>query len=106
MQQLVHAGILRGVRGPKGGYFLARERRKITAAEIFILIQNLEDERKEAEGFSTSPLGKTVIAPLWETLESHIIQQLENTTLEDLCKMAELNNVQAGVGNKSGDFVI
>ena len=31
MQQLVRAGILRGVRGPRGGYRLARERRRITA---------------------------------------------------------------------------
>src|SRR5918999_3064926 len=28
MQQLVRAGILRGVRGPRGGYRLARERRR------------------------------------------------------------------------------
>ena len=32
MQQLVHKGILKGVRGPRGGYTLARERRKITVS--------------------------------------------------------------------------
>jgi Rrf2 family iron-sulfur cluster assembly transcriptional regulator len=30
MQQLVRAGILKGVRGPRGGYRLARERRRIS----------------------------------------------------------------------------
>jgi Rrf2 family transcriptional regulator, iron-sulfur cluster assembly transcription factor len=34
LQGLVHAKILRGVRGPRGGYELARERRRITAGEI------------------------------------------------------------------------
>ena len=34
LQALVHAGILKGVRGPRGGYELARERRRITAADI------------------------------------------------------------------------
>ena len=34
MQKLVHAGILRGVRGPQGGYVLGRERRRITLADI------------------------------------------------------------------------
>ena len=34
LQQLVRAGILDGVRVPRGGYRLARERRKITLAEI------------------------------------------------------------------------
>ena len=30
LQQLVRAGVLQGVRGPRGGYRLARERRRIT----------------------------------------------------------------------------
>ena len=34
LQALVRVGILKGVRGPRGGYELARERRKITARDI------------------------------------------------------------------------
>ena len=34
LQGLVQAKILKGVRGPRGGYELARERRKITLGEI------------------------------------------------------------------------
>ena len=34
LQGLVHAKILRGVRGPRGGYELARERQRITVGEI------------------------------------------------------------------------
>jgi Rrf2 family protein len=34
LQALVREGILRGIRGPRGGYELARERRRITADEI------------------------------------------------------------------------
>ena len=34
LQGLVHAKILKGVRGPRGGYELARERRRITVGEI------------------------------------------------------------------------
>src|ERR671913_734155 len=34
LQALVRQGILKGVRGPRGGYELARERRRITAADI------------------------------------------------------------------------
>ena len=34
LQALVKAGILKGVRGPRGGYELARERRRITAGDI------------------------------------------------------------------------
>ena len=45
MQHLVRAGILRGVRGPKGGYRLARERRRITVAEIVRLMEAAEQGR-------------------------------------------------------------
>ena len=38
MQALVRANILRGVRGPRGGYRLARERRRISIREIFEVI--------------------------------------------------------------------
>ena len=34
LHALVHAKILKGVRGPRGGYELARERRRITVGEI------------------------------------------------------------------------
>src|SRR5258708_25923155 len=34
LQALARHGILKGIRGPRGGYELARERRRITAEEI------------------------------------------------------------------------
>ena len=34
LQQLVREGVLRGVRGPRGGYRLARERRRVTLGQI------------------------------------------------------------------------
>src|SRR5215211_7772975 len=34
LQALVRAGILKGIRGPRGGYELGRERRRITAEDI------------------------------------------------------------------------
>jgi len=38
MQALVRAGILKGVRGPRGGTVWPRERRRITAGEIVRLV--------------------------------------------------------------------
>src|SRR5208282_93028 len=42
LQQLVRAGVLAGVRGPRGGYRLARERRRITLGEIVRVVQAIE----------------------------------------------------------------
>ena len=44
MQCLVRGNILRSVRGPKGGYVLMRDRRKITLGEGAVLINNTSSE--------------------------------------------------------------
>ncbi|GIK79511.1 MAG: Rrf2 family transcriptional regulator [Pseudorhodoplanes sp.] len=43
LQALVHDGILRGVRGPRGGYELGREQQSITAAEILRAAGTVDD---------------------------------------------------------------
>lgn len=45
-QNLVHSGVLKSVRGPKGGYVLAKERRNINLAEIYIALERTEKQRK------------------------------------------------------------
>ena len=48
LQNLVRGGVLVGVRGPRGGYRLARERRRITVGEIIRAVRN--DPRRPAAG--------------------------------------------------------
>ncbi|MCG8492546.1 MAG: Rrf2 family transcriptional regulator [Sneathiellales bacterium] len=84
MQQLVHAGILKGVRGPRGGYRLARERRRITAGDIVRVISEADTE-EEAQIFS-SEIGQKVVGPLWKDAQSAMLRQLDQVTLEDLCR--------------------
>ena len=43
LQALVRDGILRGVRGPHGGYELAREHRRISAEDILRAASTVED---------------------------------------------------------------
>ena len=86
MQQLVKAGILRGVRGPRGGYRLARERRRITVADI---IHVVEAGEAEPAILSASDLGQRVMAPFWEENEQAMLARLGAVTIEDLCHTAE-----------------
>src|SRR5450755_4758121 len=62
LQGLVQANILKGVRGPRGGYELARERRKITAGEIVRTAAALSAADPSEIGGS-SKLVKKVIEP-------------------------------------------
>ena len=45
-QNLVHSGILKSIRGPKGGYVLAKEKRNINLADILQGLSVVEKQRK------------------------------------------------------------
>ncbi|MBI1179043.1 MAG: Rrf2 family transcriptional regulator [Alphaproteobacteria bacterium] len=88
MQQLVRAGILKGVRGPRGGYLLARERRRVTVGEIVRVIGALEDDAGTNGYASESAMGQKIIAPLLDTVQRDMMERLDAVTVEDLCSEA------------------
>lgn len=104
LQALVHAGLLKGIRGPKGGYELARERRKITAGDIARTIMNtVQDSDEETEPHSE--LIKIVVSPLIQQGTERFLEALDAITIEDLCHDAEAHNVFSTDGDVA-DFMI
>jgi Rrf2 family iron-sulfur cluster assembly transcriptional regulator len=93
LQQLVRAGVLSGVRGPRGGYRLARERRRISVGEIVRVVRSLEGGDDPIEEPAGAELGHRVVRPLWLELQDEVMLRLDNITIEDLCTRAH----QAGV---------
>jgi Rrf2 family iron-sulfur cluster assembly transcriptional regulator len=105
LQQLVRADVLVGVRGPRGGYRLARERRRITLGEIVGVVQALdgaEDPLIEAGG---AELGRRVVRPVWQELNQGVMKQLDSITIEDLCLRAHKDGLPGEYGAKL-DFSI
>lgn len=93
MQALVRADILRGVRGPRGGYRLARERRRISAAEVIEVINHLEyGEEKRA---LRSRVGQATLTPLCNSLANTVNTALCDITIQDLCQDAPLPSAEA-----------
>ncbi len=105
LQNLVRNGVLVGVRGPRGGYRLARERRRISVGEIVRVVRSAEiDEDAEPEE-PGSALGQKVVRPLWQDLQQDLMDKLDRVTIDDLCLRA--NN--AGItseGRTKLDFSI
>jgi Rrf2 family iron-sulfur cluster assembly transcriptional regulator len=93
LQGLVHAKILTGVRGPRGGYELARERRRITVGEIVRVVRTLESGDDLLEGETGSLLGRQVVRPLWAELQEELMKQLDTVTIEELCTRAHRTGV-------------
>jgi Rrf2 family iron-sulfur cluster assembly transcriptional regulator len=88
LQQLVRARVLSGVRGPRGGYRLARERRRITMGEIVRVVRSLDAGEDPLEDDAGAELGHKVVRPVWLELQDKVMTELDRITIEDLCARA------------------
>jgi Rrf2 family transcriptional regulator, iron-sulfur cluster assembly transcription factor len=89
LQELVRDGILIGIRGPSGGYRLARERRQISLGDIVRTIRHLETGEDPISAPAGSALGHKVVRPLWIELQEETMRRLDALTLDELCARAE-----------------
>jgi Rrf2 family transcriptional regulator, iron-sulfur cluster assembly transcription factor len=87
LQALVRHGILRGIRGPRGGYELAREQRRITAEDI-LRAAGTADEPDEI-ALADSHLLSKVVMPALGQAEDAFSQALARINVEDLAQCAE-----------------
>ena len=100
LQILVKKNILVGSRGPKGGYRLARERRKIKISEIIKTVS--DDESKE---ICKSELSRKVIEPMINNISDKCFKFLDEISVEEICKIAKEKKLQKHP-DKKVDFVI
>src|SRR5262249_709705 len=111
LQELVRSKILLGIRGPSGGYRLARERRRISLGDIVRTVRELETSQDPINDPAGSALGHQIprparlLRPVWLGLEQEMMQRLDSLTLEELCGRAH----RAGISGRStscADFEI
>ena len=95
LQKLVKANILTGVRGPRGGYQLARERRRISVGEIVCIVTDLETENAVENNLTDSEISGKVLNPMWGEIQNTILEQLDKITIEDLCIKANERGIQS-----------
>jgi Rrf2 family protein len=91
MQRLVRDGILRGVRGPRGGYMLAKQGHAITLGDVIRIVNDVDVD--DDDSVSASELGTKVVSPLWSEIEGNILSWFDDITISDLCDMAERRGV-------------
>ena len=87
LQALVREGILRGVRGPHGGYELAREHRRISAADILRAAGTAEDA--DDPPLPNSALVNNVVKPALVEAERTFSSVLGRVSVEDMAKRAQ-----------------
>jgi len=87
LQALVRSGILRGTRGPHGGYELAREHKRITAEDILRAAGSAEEAGDSP--MPVSALVTDVVQPALIEAKRIFSAALGRITIEDMAKRAE-----------------
>ena len=101
LQILVKNKILVGSRGPKGGYSLAKERRKISISDI---IKSVSQDDKIDSSFNSN-LSQKIIIPIINNITKKYLENLDAISIEEICRIAKQKNLQKSISKKV-DFVI
>lgn len=95
-------GLVRGVRGPGGGYFLGRNADEISIANIICAVDEWVEFTRCRGKENCSGGHRCLTHTLWNTLSEQIYDFLEGITLDDLIKNSETLDVddkrQSGKG--------
>ena len=86
LQALVRDGILKGIRGPHGGYEIAREQKNITAEDILRSSGSAEDAGNPP--LPASEMINNVVRPALVEAERTFSAALGRINVEDLAKRA------------------
>lgn len=86
LQALVRCGILRGIRGPRGGYELARDRRRVTANDILRAAGTVDETETAHDG---SDILLKVVLPAMASAEQEFDTALARINVEDMARDAK-----------------
>ncbi len=86
LQALVRDGILKGIRGPRGGYELGRESNRVSANDILRAAGSVEDVNEEP---ANSELMNKVVLPALSSAEQEFGIALNRINLDDMVRSAQ-----------------
>jgi Rrf2 family iron-sulfur cluster assembly transcriptional regulator len=90
--RLRKAGLVKGIRGPGGGYLLAKSANDITIADIIEGVNEPISVRACAGDENCFNGGRCLVHDLWENLDYEIASYLSNFTLADV--LAQQSNAR------------
>ncbi|NLA58204.1 MAG: Rrf2 family transcriptional regulator [Firmicutes bacterium] len=84
LQRLAKAGLLRSVRGPKGGFALTKPPEEVTMLDVYEVIEGPIGETKCPTGRPTCPFATCILGGVPERLNREFTDYLRSKTLGDL----------------------
>ena len=101
LQELVRQEILKGTRGPKGGYTLGKEKRNIFIIDIYNAILTIEKNKKEE---IDTQMRSKIINPFIKKITNEIINSFKLISIHDLYKKVDESKIN--IRKKKIDFTI
>ena len=101
LQELVRQKILKGTRGPNGGYALGREKRNIFLIDIYNAVLIIERNKKEEVD---TQIRSKIINPFIKIITNEIINSFKLTSIRDLYK--KIDETKININKKKIDFTI
>ncbi len=106
LDQLLHRlkkqGVVRSIRGPKGGYILAKEPRAIHMASIVSILEGtMATTNGKGKGqrlpvrVSTPRPGERIGQAVVRTVQERLTRALESLTLADLCEEVRTQDLES-----------
>lgn len=96
--RLRRKGLVKSIRGPKGGYTLAKKPHDITVGDIIrVLDGDITPVHCAANGLfnkNCNMIDRCVTKVVWQRLKDAIDDMLDNVTLKDLCNDARRKGVE------------
>ena len=99
LEQLLHRlkkqGLIRSIRGPKGGYLLAKDPSRITMADVVRILEGgngttsgtgRSNHRQGSRGTSSTRRAERIAEVVWSCVHERLTQSLDAVTLQDLCE--------------------
>jgi len=108
-QKLKRAGLVRSIRGPKGGYYLSRKPEEIALSEIIGAMEESIDPvfcartpkgRKKCRRES-----KCVAQVVWKEAGERLFQYLNSVSLAQMCKMAREMGIEKQLDHRFMYFI-
>jgi Rrf2 family transcriptional regulator, iron-sulfur cluster assembly transcription factor len=97
-QKLKKAGIIKSVRGPSGGYYLARKIDEITVGDVVRATEGAVElvhctGNKAKSKQACDRIRECVVRDVWTQASRRLMTYLDSVTLQDLCEEAEQKGV-------------
>jgi Rrf2 family protein len=97
LQNLVQAGILESVRGPKGGFRLAKAARQITVGEVVAALEGEGALEGCVMGFpDCGPVNPCPMHAAWSQVKAQMGVSLTHATIQDLQRLNTRSKPLAG----------